>query len=63
MSVDVQVADETDLFQRFVNDQVKYSSEVCQSKWHMYEFLKNQIHRFEVEYETAIKIITEAVGI
>jgi len=57
----IQVADETDLFQTFVNDQMKYSTEVCQSKWHMYEFLKNQIYRFEIEYEKAIKMITEAL--
>ena len=57
----IQIANETDLFQTFVNDQVKYAGQICQSKWHLYEFLKIQIPRFEIEYETAIKMITEAL--
>lgn len=50
-------------FEEFVVDQIKFCESINMDKWRIYELLKTRISQFEIDYEQAIKIITEAVGV
>ncbi|MCH8479172.1 MAG: hypothetical protein LAT56_14700 [Wenzhouxiangella sp.] len=51
-------------FTDFIGNEVIIAREMgLMSGWDLYEHLKKHINDFDINYETAIKIITERTGI